>query len=476
MREQSLAPVERPLMSRMKCLEFLYFYLLPENTTPARAVSSSSAASQSSSSSAESMLYPPSPLSSSTSSVGSSGRISPSPMPSSSYIHPATRQQAHRFEDLDVPFIPQTPKKKPQPSLGYLTPSARRVSGGSTVAALTPSLEPVPASPVDIRLNDDTQAATSTKSRMEETPRRDSRRWSVMESRSTRSSTGLGLGLPKSTSLSSNLAAVASGDDGKRDVTAIKLDIAPERNITTASGYTDPFSDARSSSSGSSTVVPPRTSSGMSRSSTASDLVGASSPSGTNSPGLASRRLSVRRPSRLMQVSTPDSPEPSTSAASSAAGRPQKIRHSRTQSHMSSLPPPPLPVPHLPTSSSASNLAAMGRRRSTPPSAMSGSKPISASTSTSVSATPQPTPAKRAFPAELTRGGRMTPSASSPNLVVPLGATRRIPSGKRTSLDEGVKATRGDKADPADLARAKKDKSRMTKSVEEKKELVSEAK
>jgi hypothetical protein len=70
----------------------------------------------------------------------------------------------------------------------------------------------------------------------------------------------------------------------------------------------------------------------------------------------------------------------------------------------------------------------------------------------------------------------MTPSASSPNLVVPLGATRRIPSGKRTSLDEGVKATRGDKADPADLARAKKDKSRMTKSVEEKKELVSEAK
>ena len=468
-RQQLIA--ERPLTPRMKSLEFLYFYLLPENTTPARAVSSSSTVSQSSSSSAESMLYPPSPLSSSTSSIGSSGRISPSPLPASSHIHPATRQSAHRFEDLDVPFIPQTPKKKPQPSLGYLTPSTRRVSGGTTSAAATPSLAPITASPVEIRVNKDDQSSGSDNLRGQ-TPQKDTRRWSVMESRSTRSSTGLGLGLPKSTSLSSNLAAAAGGDDDKRDVTAIKLDAPADRDITAASAFTDPFSDTRSSSSGSSTVVPPRISSGMSRSSTTSDLVGSSSPSSTSSPNLALRRLSVRRPSRLAQVSTPDLAEPSTSAALPSAGRVQKIRHSRTQSHMSALPPPPVPAPRLPTSSSAANLAEMGRRRSTPPGAMAPATPMSASTSTSVSATPQPTPAKRAFPAELTRGVRMAPSASSPNLAMPLGAARRIPSGKRASPEKTAKVGRGDKGDQADLARVKKDQGRMTKSVEEKKELV----
>jgi len=66
----------------------------------------------------------------------------------------------------------------------------------------------------------------------------------------------------------------------------------------------------------------------------------------------------------------------------------------------------------------------------------------------------------------------MAPSASSPNLAMPLGAARRIPSGKRASPEKAAKVGRGDEGDQADLARVKKDQGRMTKSVEEKKELV----
>lgn len=88
----------------MKCIEFLYFYLQPEDVP--RSTSSSSSGSSS-------PLFPPSPLSSSRSSSGAS---------------------ASQWQDLDVPFVPQTPSRKPQPSLGFLTPTANRVAqrSGST--------------------------------------------------------------------------------------------------------------------------------------------------------------------------------------------------------------------------------------------------------------------------------------------------------------------------------------------------------
>ena len=501
----------------MKCLEFLYFYLLPENSTQPRSVSAGSAASQSSTSSGESLLYPPSPLSSSAGSIGSSGRISPSPLPLSARPHPLSKHNAvaeavtekeRHFEDLDMPFIPQTPKKKPQPSLGYLTPSSRRISGGNSfVASLTPSLEPVPASPREY-VDSPHKSQSSRKSSQETGGREqagepDKRRWSVVDGGSRSSEVELGLGLPKSASVTTSLASQAegsaSGNSVKRDVTAIKIDRS----------FVDPFSD-RSSSSGSSTVVPSGAyrqpiGSGMGRSRTTSNLSDMAndtqreSGSKIYSPNVSSRRLSVRRPSKLVQVSTPDSPElppststtitatPTSTSSSRLVPRDPKMRHSRTQSHLSSLsslvPPMPLPpVPPSPTSSSISSSAANPRRRSTPPSSSPATShpsftsftTTSNSSETPVPQTPKrktsqesnigaplPTPARRAFPIELTRG--IPSSASSPSLVVPLGAARRIPSERRgdvsaSSVQHGVKGG---------------NKEKEVRSVEEKKELVS---
>lgn len=438
----------------MKCAEFLYFYLLPEDFKPPRAVSSSSTASASSSSSGESMLYPPSPLSSSTGSIGSGGRVSPSPLPHGS--------SHRRVEDMEMPFIPETPKKKPQPALGYLTPSARRVSGGSSfTTSTTPSLEPVPASP-----NDESIGA-GTPSRRTEAPRPESRRWSVIDRAAERGDAGLGLGLPKSSSVSTNLAAIAASSSQtgmRRDVTAIELD---EMDGTTKTQFSDPFSE-RSSSSGSSTAVPSRQvtrSSGLSRSSTADKLSSQSS-----------RRLSVRRPSKLSDAQT-STQSGSSSMPPPSQGVPQaKIRHSRTQSHLSSLtsalPPPPVP------SLTESPLVAT-RRKSTPPSVVPPTPALLTIPSTPnvplAPSTPrhrdqltplaaQPTPAKRGFPAELTRG-RIPPSSSSPALSV-LGPAKRILSGKRSEVSLGNDAPTRE-VGPKQI--------NGTRSVEEKKELVSRA-
>lgn len=438
----------------MKCAEFLYFYLLPEDFRPPRAVSSSSNTSTSSSSSGESMLYPPSPLSSSTSSIGSGGRVSPSPFPSSS-------QHMRRIEDLDIPFVPTTPKKKPQPALGFLTPSARRVSGGgvSFTSSTTPSLEPVPASPSDMPSTSTTPATKATAP--------DTRRWSVIDSSAERNNAGLGLGLPKSSSVSTRLSDLASGPSSKlkRDVTAIKLD---ENEGTTKSNFSDPFSDTRSSSSGSSTVVPPRPqsqSSGMSRSST------------TNDPASqTARRVSLRRPSKLSGSVTHSPIESSSSSAMlppPSAVRQSKIRHSRTQSHMSSL-APPLSPPPVPAFSESPFLAS--RRKSIPPSVIAHSPSMNSIPSTTSSSVipstprhdkdkaglPLPTPAKRAFPAELTRG-RIPPSSSSPALSV-LAPSRRIPSGRQS--EESTPRSGVEKKDVPGK------RGNETRSVEEKKEMV----
>ncbi|ORY22905.1 cell division control protein 14, SIN component-domain-containing protein [Naematelia encephala] len=448
---------------RMKCLEFLYFYLLPENSQPPpRAVSSSST---SSSSSGESLLYPPSPLSSSTSSIGSNGRISPSPLPKSqSHSH---FQMESKYRDLDIPFIPQTPKKPVQPSLGYLTPSThhRRVSGSMSMSS-TPSLAPVPASPREMPIKGERSVPEMPSTRHMQ----DDRRWSVMETPSVNA--GLGLGLPKSSSVSTDLSTVArdgpppivpvSGMGLKRDVTAVRLD-RQLSDDTHAPTFTDPFSETRSSS-GSSTAVPPtasRQSSGMSRSSTQPSLSLLASQPGRE--GMVQRRTSARRSSKspLVQSSIPALPKmnPPLSRqgdssllvpSSTGAPRAPKMRHSRTQSLLSALPPPSPAVPPMPRVPSV--------HRHTP------STPSRADADNKAQPTPQPTPARRAFPSELTRG--IPPSASSPSLSrlappTPLGASKRIPSDKRGSVD--VAPSHSEK----DNKKGKKD----VKSVEEKKEL-----
>ncbi|OCF34399.1 hypothetical protein I316_03913 [Kwoniella heveanensis BCC8398] len=419
---------------RMKCIEFLYFYLLPEQSDAKRAVSSSS--SSSSSSSNESQLYPPSPLSTSQNSLPSvrvadaDARLTPSP----------ELRKDHHLVDVDMPsFVPMTPRKPPQPNLGYLTPATRK-SSVCTSTCSTPSLATVPASP----RTSESSTARGLSAMLDEmddssapTPR--------SNARSTRGSTedietsevGLGLGLPKSSSglvRSSTIQRDMSGQTAQNK---------------SSSAVTDPFNltansqRSHSGSSGSSTVVPPART--MSRSSTQPFLNANGlprQPSPVSSTGTM-RRTSVRRVSKspLVQSSLPEHEE-----APSAVPRTPKIRHSRTQSHLSALsgdvPPPPVPV--LPV---------------IPPSAEKMSR----------------TPSKpRAFPAELTRG--LPPSASSPALsaasghgqgLTPLGATKRITSDKRPPPSARKEVLGKDKLS-VDDGKKKKD----VKSVTEKKEML----
>ncbi|ORY34625.1 cell division control protein 14, SIN component-domain-containing protein [Naematelia encephala] len=360
---------------KIRCMEFLHFYLMPEEPSTSRAVSSTS------SSSTESQLYPPSPLDSSTSSSGSDGRISPSP-------RPGYQDRKSTSTGSEVPFVPQTPRKPPQPALGYLTPSIRRVSASSN--SVTPSLPTVPGSPQGVPPSPSANRLSSSQ--------KDSR-WSRSE---VSGNAGLGLGLPKATS-SVNLSSLS---DLRRD--------SSTRNLTDhSSSSSDPFStinDSRASSSGSSTAVPsPRT---LSRSNTQPTLhIVASSPASHD------RRSSIRRVSRspLVTSTLPEEPvtaSPKTQPSSPAKPREQKIRHSRTQSHLTaltnSMPPPP--VPPIPKE---------------------------------IDGLRTPSKARRAFPAELTKG--LPPSASSPHLSSPLGPAKRMPSNplvNRGKPMEPVKATK----------------------------------
>ncbi|WVF68327.1 hypothetical protein IAT40_003092 [Kwoniella sp. CBS 6097] len=418
---------------RMKCIEFLYFYLLPEQNDAKRAVSSSSS---SSSSSTDSQLYPPSPLSTSQNSLpsvrtaNSSGRMTPSPEPRKNHL-----------ADVDMPFVPMTPRKPPQPNLGYLTPATRK-SSVCTSTCSTPSLATVPASP-RIPESSTARGLSAMLDEMEgssaPTPR-NSRTSRGSTENAERSGVGLGLGLPKSSSglvRSSTIQRDLSGKTAQSD------------RKDTSSSFTDPFNltanseRSHSGSSGSSTVVPaPRS---MSRSSTQPSLNPNGlprQPSSVSSAGTM-RRASVRRVSKspLVQSSLPEHEE-----AAPAVPRTPKIRHSRTQSHLSALSGsvPPPPVPALPV---------------IPPSAEKMSR----------------TPSRpRAFPAELTRG--LPPSVSSPSLNVahgstsvltPLGASKRIPSDKRPPSSARKEVVEKGKL-RADDGKRKKE----VKSVEEKKEML----
>ncbi|WWC73901.1 uncharacterized protein I206_107873 [Kwoniella pini CBS 10737] len=403
---------------RMKCIEFLYFYLLPEQNDSQRVVS---CASSSSSSSTESTLFPPSPLSTSQAfmeppSISHTGRISPG--------HP------RELADIDMPFVPMTPRKAPQPNLGYLTPATRKSSVCISNSS-TPSLPTVPASPrMPISQSTTSRGLAAMLDEMDDstcpTPR--SSRSSRATSDDEKSGVGLGLGLPKISSglVRSNttqryLSSMAAGKESTAFIDPFNLSSTSERS--------------HSGSSGSSTVVPTTASRSISRSSTQPSLTITDSnglprsPSTTSTIGIP-RRTSVRRVSKspLIHSSLPESPE-------KQSPRSPKIRHSRTQSHLSglngmrksSIPPvPPLPMSNEQTTRTPSNKS-------------------------------------RAFPAELTRG--IPPSASSPSLaggMTPLGASKRVISDKKNLQSSTRK----------DRSIEEKKKLKDVKSVEEKKEML----
>lgn len=435
--------------SRMKCIEFLYFYLLPENTQePQRATSAAS--SSSSTSSASSQLYPPRDAVADT---------TPTPSPTT----PSRRKQSvttdqPSFQDLDIPFVPQTPQKRPEPSLGYLTPSTRRISSSFTSTPSrsippsprhvppSPSHQPMPPSP---SLRSTPQPASQTP--VPASPSR--RRLSIIEREGEANNSGLGLGLPRS----STALHLSRRTSIKRDVTAIKLS-ETELDGSGSSGLARRTTDrtATHSSSGSSTVTPSVHSRGISRSSTQTGLASGSSA--------VSRVPSIKRATRQSEDDTPQQ--------SDVQPRPPKIRHSRTSAQLSSL-AADLPRPasevakeveprlskvrHSSTSAQLSDLARGSDSRAPQP-AMSRSVATNApmrtpspNTSMPPPPVPKPTP-RKGFPAGITKG---LPSAvSSPNLNSPLGPSKRIPSGRLS-----------DKRSSSKLSEVR--------SVEEKKELVS---
>ncbi|RXK34651.1 hypothetical protein M231_08095 [Tremella mesenterica] len=393
---------------RMKCIEFLYFYLLPEQNSPQRATSTGST---SSSSSAESTLFPPSPLSS-TESDSSARMVSPSP---AAHVIPSDNLAAKiHYPDIDIPFVPMTPRKPPQPNLGYLTPSTtRRVSGSTTPSLPTVPASPrVPASPSTKRLSslaetspDTTIVASSRKSQ----PARDWRRSSTADNMDA----GLGFGLP-------------SGQDGmKRSATAIRL-------ASHAPSFTDPFASSTPTSSSSTTPTPSAAPTPITRSTTQPSLVVSDSEAKPSHRRPSSIHRGPREPpqSTTPTITVPETPQPRT----------PKIRHSRTQSHMSSLAAHAEEAPPLPAPTPSRGLA--------PP-------PNPSALTRSPSSKPH-----RAFPAALTRG--LPPSTSSPALT-PLGMTKRVSSGGRPSLS----VDKVEKNLPHE-----KNKGPGVKSVEEKKKLL----
>ncbi|KAI9634770.1 cell division control protein 14, SIN component-domain-containing protein [Dioszegia hungarica] len=265
---------------RMKCIEFLYFYLLPEHqsrslSSSTRSVSTATSRSTSSSDS----LYPPSPLDRS-----SYAKESPT------IVHPS--RSPNPTGDLDLHFVPQTPRKKVTPNLGYLTPSSRRGSGGAS-AKSTPALQTVPASPID---------------RGGSTPKANRRMSGDAE-------VGLGLGLP-------NTSAGAGGI--KRDVTAIHLGslVASPEPVSPRHRQADGRAPRSPTSSGK-----------MSRSSTQPNISVLHS---------SQRQAHSRTSSQLSShTDSPSSLPPAPHAPRIPEPKSPRLGHSRTSSHLSALAPDP---------------------------------------------------------------------------------------------------------------------------------------
>ena len=422
----------------MKCLEFLYFYLLPEGVQTNRVVSN---ASTSSSSSTESYLYPMSPF---TPVIDSSdGRVTPTIVTS-------------QFHDLDIPFVPQTPQHSARHSVGYPTPShSRHIS--SSFSSNTPSLVAVPASPISAskspvrkvrQLDDDRPSSRASDGAIRSErhkPQLEDRRWSAVDLTKL-NNPGLGLGMTKSAT-AINLVSSRTG----------KAEQSKSSGSMQDPFASSPASKESRSSSGSSTVVPfdasVSTSTPDSRSTVSSGL-NRSSTQLNFQPDLPAN-VTSRRPSikRYPKSSTPAmSSNPSAeSPRKHRESRPPGMRHSRTQSALSgldrkdrlSMPPPAAPPPRLSAEERRPSLtlsvhvpeAPLAMRSSSSQSTHSAQKaqsPRSARSSITPDTSrvseqgippdngPRPTPARKAFPSGMTKG--LPPSISTPNFASNLSA------------------------------------------------------
>ncbi|KIR39087.1 hypothetical protein I307_01806 [Cryptococcus deuterogattii 99/473] len=514
---------------RMKCIEFLYFYLLPEqqeSNIDKRNVSISS-----SSSTTSSELYPPSPPTLSRTkppiSVTTSA-VNTSDPPNLDVI-------ADKLGDIDVPFIPQTPVKRPRPNLGYLTPATRQVSGASAnTSSSTPGLPTVPASPSSPAILSGTVPPSPREPKEGLT--------------SSAASTGLARMLDEDVLLSSPVpgaripARLKHRDDNDAGKVGLGIGL-PNLDMTGATSKTrgrisnDPSNltvsskRSNSGSSGSSTVVPSIASLAISESSTRpswADLAGGKRSSEARVSAGLGRSASLRRevspsPSPLARSSFPIAHPSHLEQEGDAEGQVQRqrggssgsrmvsrtprsstssrSRHLRAQSHASGLSlRPPIgssesasvpsidipPVPRLPSSIPANvYLDAHPISSSTRMTSMSNVKENKEKEKIRVAR-------PKGFPTKLTKG--MVPSASSPGLSamaaasfnlsssgegvgkkgseVPLGATKVVLS--RNNRD--IRCREQDESEGETVTGVKaglRGQAKMaTKTVEEKKEML----
>ncbi|RSH80027.1 uncharacterized protein EHS24_009699 [Apiotrichum porosum] len=159
---------------KMKCCEFLYFWLLPEGaiTMPDMGANLPELPSRSTSTSSMGNSFLVGEASSA--SFATTDDIT---MPSPAHSRTASEvslRASTREGETGLPFVPQTPRKPAKPSLGFQTPSRsaatpssmRRISGSSTATTLTP----VPSSPDDRKEEDDGSLT-----------RRDSKAWAAAQ-------------------------------------------------------------------------------------------------------------------------------------------------------------------------------------------------------------------------------------------------------------------------------------------------------
>lgn len=143
----------------MKCCEFLYFYLLPENATELPDMAGATVP--------QAQEAPTIKHNRSTSRIGAEDISRPG------------------SPDLGLPFVPQTPRKPTKPSLGFATPSTNR-TGTARKVSPTPSLGSVNEDALLVSDGDmrrrDAGRRDSSRSRDE---RKDSAAWSTGDSRSS---------------------------------------------------------------------------------------------------------------------------------------------------------------------------------------------------------------------------------------------------------------------------------------------------
>ncbi|KAL1412595.1 hypothetical protein Q8F55_000342 [Vanrija albida] len=384
---------------RMKCCEFLYFYLLPEGATAMPDLAAKVPMSVLAGLSPGAAL-PPS-LDSSTSSAATANGPSLPPSPNRSRLTseaPRAASPDRRWADLDLPFVPETPRKPPKPSLGFQTPATNRrasnLNSSASSNAMTPAATPA--------LKSERRRSTAPRSDDEGSlTRRDSAAWAAV------SKTGLGganLQRRRSTASQgytseggSRKSSAAGGSRSSSGSSSSTVTAVPRRLGSQVSPQSRESSMTPSSAAPSPRVLAP--SPAVAPSSATPRL-----PRSSTQPTLASADTGsiIRRPSKLSKSSlaepvletsqalhaprVPSQAPPAPSATpSTPAGRPPRMRHSRTQSALADL----------------------------------GGTPIQRS---------------RGFPSDLTRGA--LPGAPS-NSPAPLSPARRVSSGHRPALPKG---------------------------------------